>query len=170
MAFEKIRRLDLARAAILSVLALITVPGAARVSAATAPPSFATAYSVPYSDSVAESISQRSNGGFAVGAVYGNATLLRVDSSGNIQSQMQYSYGNGSQNIALNILKSTSDRGRHLRRATPIRLPSPEPAGLRGNRQSGLDRESSMGQRPAIRHFSLFSAPKDLALRRSTDQ
>jgi hypothetical protein len=60
---------------------------------------------------VAESISQASNGGFAVGALYGNATLLRIDSSGNIQSQTQYSYGNGSQSTALNILKSTSDGG-----------------------------------------------------------
>ncbi len=95
---------------------------AARVSAATAPPSFAAAYSVPYSDSVAESISQASTGGFAVGAMCnadavttpncnGPATVVRVGASGNIQSQTQYSYGNGSQGTALNVLKATSDGG-----------------------------------------------------------
>ena len=98
------------------------IPAAARVSAATPPPSFATVYSVPYSDSVAESISQASHGGFAVGAMCnadavttpncnGPATVLRVDTSGNIQSQTQYSYANGSQSTALNILKATSDGG-----------------------------------------------------------
>src|SRR5262250_514402 len=84
--------------------------------------SFASAYSVPYSYSVAESISQASSGGFVVGAVCdeaantipncnGHATVLRVDSSGTIQSQTQYSYGNGSQSTALNIIKATSDGG-----------------------------------------------------------
>ena len=104
------------------------IPAAARVSAAKPPPppstgsSFARAYSVPYSYSVAESISQASSGGFAVGALCsaeaattpncnGPATVMRVDSSGNIQSQTQYSYGNGSQSTALNILKATSDGG-----------------------------------------------------------
>jgi hypothetical protein len=69
MAFEKIRRVGFARVAILSALAPTMIPAAAKVSAATAPPSFAAAYSVPYSDSVAKSISQASNGGFAVGAM-----------------------------------------------------------------------------------------------------
>jgi hypothetical protein len=98
------------------------IPACARVSAATAQPTFATAYSVPYSDSVAESISQASSGGFAVGAMCnadavttpncnGPATLLRVDASGHIQSQTQYSYANGSQSTALNILRATSDEG-----------------------------------------------------------
>ena len=84
--------------------------------------SFATAYNVPYSYSIAESISQASSGGFAVGAVCdeaaattpncsGPATVLRVDSSGNMLSQTQYSYGNGPQSTALNILKATSDGG-----------------------------------------------------------
>src|SRR5215831_4782420 len=84
--------------------------------------SFARAYSVPYSYSVAESISQASSGGFVVGALCsaaaattpncnGPATVLRVDASGNIQSQTQYSYGNGPQSTALNILKATSDGG-----------------------------------------------------------
>src|SRR5215472_4085374 len=84
--------------------------------------SFATAYSVPYSYSVAESISQASSGAFVVGGLCsaaaattpncnGPATVLRVDSSGSIQSQTQYSYGNGAQSTALNILKATSDGG-----------------------------------------------------------
>jgi hypothetical protein len=84
--------------------------------------SFATAYNVPYSYSVAESISLASSGGFVVGAVCdeaanttpncnGHATVLRVDSSGTIQSQTQYSYGNGPQSTALNIIKATSDGG-----------------------------------------------------------
>jgi hypothetical protein len=120
--------LGFARVAILLVLVLVMIPAVARVSAAKPPPppstgsSFSTAYSVPYSYSVAESISQASSGGFAVGALCsaaaattpncnGPATVLRVDSSGNIQSQTQYSYGNGPQSTALNILKATSDGG-----------------------------------------------------------
>ncbi|PYK24742.1 MAG: hypothetical protein DME59_12370 [Verrucomicrobia bacterium] len=78
---------------------------------------FARAYSVPYSYSVAESVSQASSGSFVVGALCdqgacnGPATVLRVDSSGNIQSQTQYSYGTGPQSTALNIIKATSDGG-----------------------------------------------------------
>jgi hypothetical protein len=71
---------------------------------------------------VAESVSQASSGSFVVGAVCdeaanttpncnGYATVLRVDSSGNIQSQTQYSYGTGPQSTALNIIKATSDGG-----------------------------------------------------------
>jgi hypothetical protein len=128
LAFETIPRLGLARVALLLVSIPMMIPAGARVSAAKPPPppstgsSFATAYSVPYSYSVAESISQASSGGFVVGALCsaaaattpncnGPATLLSVDSSGNIQSQTQYSYGNGSQSTALNILKATSDGG-----------------------------------------------------------
>src|SRR5215471_4820970 len=86
--------------------------------------SFARAYSVPYSYSVAESISQANSGGFVVGArcsagavttpncdLNDSATVLMVDSSGNIQSQTQYSYGNRPQNTALDVLKATSDGG-----------------------------------------------------------
>src|SRR5499427_4526178 len=126
--FAKIRRLGFARVAIVLVLVLMMIPAVASVAAAKPPPppstgsSFATAYSVPYSYSVAESISQASSGGFVVGALCsaaaattpncnGPATLLSVDSSGNIQSQTQYSYANGSQSTALNILKATSDGG-----------------------------------------------------------
>jgi hypothetical protein len=101
------------RVVVLLALTPVMISAAAKVSAATAPPTFATAYSVPYSDSVAESISQASSGGFAVGAMCcnGPATVLRVGASGNIQSQTQYSYGNGPQSTALNILKATSDGG-----------------------------------------------------------
>src|SRR5215471_5861529 len=92
-------------------------------SASPSPPptvsSFAKAYnsSVPYTSTVAESVSQASSGSFVVGALCdggacnGPATVLRVDSSGNIQSQTQYSYGIGPQSTALNILKATSDGG-----------------------------------------------------------
>jgi hypothetical protein len=113
MALQHIRS---ARLVVLLGLSLMMVPAVARVSAAaTTPPepSFATAESVPNNYSVAESISQASSGGFAVGAMCcnGPATVLRVGASGNIQSQTQYSYGNGSQSTALNILKVTSDGG-----------------------------------------------------------
>ncbi len=127
-----IRKLSLllgfARAGTLLVLVLFMIPAVARVSVAKSPPppstgsSFAAAYSVSYSYSVAESISQASSGGFVVGALCsaaaattpncnGPATVLRVDSSGNIQSQTQYGYGNGPQSTALNVLKATSDGG-----------------------------------------------------------
>ena len=114
------------RVAILLVLAPEMIPPVARVWATEPPPpsgsSFATAYSVPYSYSVAESVSQASSGGFVVGALCteaavtnpncnGPATVLRVDSSGNIQSQTQYSYGIGRQSTALNIVKATTDGG-----------------------------------------------------------
>src|SRR5215469_4839257 len=82
---------------------------------------FAKAYNVPNSYSAAESISQASSGGFVVGALCdagsttptcnGPATVLRVDSSGNIQSQTQYSYASTSQSTALNVLRATSDGG-----------------------------------------------------------
>ena len=102
------------RVAILLVVLLMMIPAVARASATKPPPpppstgsSFARAYSVPYSYSVAESISQANSGGFVVGGrcsaaavttpncdLNDSATVLRVDSSGNIQSQRQYSYGN----------------------------------------------------------------------------
>jgi len=114
------------RVAILLVLAPEMIPPVARVWATKPPPpsgsSFATADSVPYSYSVAESVSQASSGGFVVGALCteaavtnpncnGPATILRVDSSGNIQSQTQYSYGIGPQSTALNIVKATTNGG-----------------------------------------------------------
>ena len=127
---NEIRKLSLllgfARVATWLVLVLMMIPAVARASGPKPPPPigsfFAIAYSVPYSYSVAESISQASNGSFVVGALCsaaavttpncnGPATVLTVDPSGNIQSQTQYSYGNGPQSTALNILKATSDGG-----------------------------------------------------------
>jgi hypothetical protein len=105
---------------------LMLLVGTAQAAKPAPPPStgsaFAKAYSVPYSYSIAESISQASSGSFVAGAYCsagaattpnctGPATVLKVDSSGNIQSQTQYSYGNGSQSTALNILKASSDGG-----------------------------------------------------------
>ena len=124
-----IRKLSLlpgfAQVATWLVLLLMMAPAVAGVSGPKPPPptgsSFAIVYRVPYSSSVAESISQASSGGFVAGALCsetanttpncnGYATVLRVDSSGNIQTQTQYSYGNP-QSTALNILKATSDGG-----------------------------------------------------------
>ena len=121
--------LGFARVAILLVLVLMMIPTVARASATKRPPppppsSWATAYSVPYSYSLAKSVSQASSGGFVVGALCGEeanttpncnlnspATVLRVDSSGNIQSHTQYSYAHTSYSTALNVLKATSDGG-----------------------------------------------------------
>jgi hypothetical protein len=105
----------------------MTIPTVAQVSATKNPhpPStsstFATVYNVSDSYSAAESISPASSGGFVVGALCdagsttptcnGPATVLRVDSGGNIQSQTQYSYANTTQSTALNIIKATSDGG-----------------------------------------------------------
>ena len=125
---EQIRGLGFACLPSLSVLILTIIPATSTVWAAKPPPtpststSFATAYSVPYSYSVAESISQASGGSFVVGALCdmaaattpncnGHATVLRVDSSGNIQAQTQYNYKSGSQSTALNIIKATADGG-----------------------------------------------------------
>src|SRR5215472_4620659 len=129
---NEIRKLSLslgfARVPILFVVVLMMIPDVARAWATKPPPppssSWATAYSVPYSYSVAESISQASSGGFVVGALCTEAafttpncnlnspaTVLTVDSGGNIQSQTQYSYADSSQSTALNVLKATSDGG-----------------------------------------------------------
>ena len=120
--------LGLSSVAIRLVLIFVIIADAARVGATKPPPppstssTFATAYFVPYSYSLAQSISLASSGGFVVGAYCdpaaattpncnGPATVLRVDASGNIQSQTQYSYGTGPQSTALNILTATSDGG-----------------------------------------------------------
>jgi hypothetical protein len=109
--------------AILLVLGFVMVAYAATKNPP--PPStsstFATVYNVPNSSSAAKSISQASSSGFVVGALCdagsttptcnGPATVLRVDSSGNIQSQTQYSYQNASLSTAMNIIKVTSDGG-----------------------------------------------------------
>jgi hypothetical protein len=109
--------------AVLLVLVFVMVAEAATKNPP--PPStsstFATVYNVPNGYSAAESISQASSGGFVVGAVCdagsttptcnGPATVLKVDSSGNIQSQAQYNYENASLSTAMNIIKTTSDGG-----------------------------------------------------------
>jgi hypothetical protein len=94
------------------------------------PPSTATAwaraYNVPYSYSQAESIAQTSNGGFVVGASCTaaavtspncntlsepTATVMRIDSSGNIQSQTQYNYVKYPYSTQLGLIRATSDGG-----------------------------------------------------------
>src|SRR5215469_19060 len=86
-------------------------------SPSSTPPPTGSSFATAYSATVAESVSQASSGSFVVGALCdgtncnGPATVLRVDSNGNIQSQMQYRYGNGPQSTALNVLKATSDGG-----------------------------------------------------------
>src|SRR5215469_1053109 len=101
-------------------LLLTTAPpllARARPTPTPTPPPSGSSFATAYSATVAESVSQASSGSFVVGALCdgancnGPATVLRVDSSGNIQSQTQYSYGIGPQSTALNIIKATSDGG-----------------------------------------------------------
>src|SRR5207245_3492261 len=87
---------------------------------------WAKAYSVPYSYSVGESVAQTSNGGYVVGASCTAAAVttpncntlsepttmvMRVDSSGNIQSQTQYNYLKYLYSTPLNLIRPTSDGG-----------------------------------------------------------
>src|SRR2546428_6077827 len=87
---------------------------------------WAKAYSVPYSYSVGESVAQTSSGGYVVGASCTaaavttpncntlsepTAMVMRVDSSGNIQSQTQYNYLRYPYSTALDLIRSTSDGG-----------------------------------------------------------
>src|SRR5438309_5083733 len=87
---------------------------------------WAKAYNIPYSYSVAESIAQTSSGGYVVGASCTaaavtspncntlsepTAMVMRVDSSGNIQSQIQYNYVKYPYSTPLNLIRSTSDGG-----------------------------------------------------------
>src|SRR2546427_4555757 len=87
---------------------------------------WAKAYNIPYSYSVAESIAQTSSGGYVVGASCTaaavnspncntlsepTAMVMRVDSSGNIQSQIQYNYVKYPYSTSLNLIRSTSDGG-----------------------------------------------------------
>jgi len=84
------------------------------------------AYNIPYSDSVAESVAQTSSGGYVVGASCTaaavttpncntvsepTAMVMMVDSSGNIQSQIQYNYVKYPYSTPLNLIRSTSDGG-----------------------------------------------------------
>src|SRR5467141_2313864 len=87
---------------------------------------WAKAYNIPYSYSVAESVAQTSSGGYVVGASCTaaavttpncntlsepTAMVMRVDSSGNIQSQTQYNYLRYPYSTALDLIRSTSDGG-----------------------------------------------------------
>src|SRR5712692_5495072 len=119
------------------ILMLAMIPAFAQVSAAHAvkppppPPTstgtaWAKAYNVPYSYSGAESVAQTSSGGYVVGALctaatvttpncntlsLPTATVMRVDSSGNIQSQTQYNYLRYPYSTALNLIRPTLDGG-----------------------------------------------------------
>src|SRR3989454_7394875 len=87
---------------------------------------WAKAYNIPYSYSVAESIAQASSGGYVVGASCTaaavttpncntlsepTAMVMMVDSSGNIQSQTQYDYTRYPYSTALDLIRPTSDGG-----------------------------------------------------------
>src|SRR5437899_3698330 len=120
------------------IMLLVIVPAFAQVSpihtvaaAKPQPPSstsatWAKAYNVPYSYSVAESVGQTSSGGYVVGASCTaaavttpncntlsepTAMVVRVDSSGSIQSQTQYNYLKYPYSTPLNLIRSTSDGG-----------------------------------------------------------
>src|SRR5437588_10308243 len=87
---------------------------------------WAKAYNIPYSYSVAESVAQTPSGGYVVGATCTagavttpncntisepTAMVMRVDSSGNIQSQIQYNYVKYPYSTPLNLIRPTSDGG-----------------------------------------------------------
>src|SRR5207244_388367 len=87
---------------------------------------WAKSYNIPYSYSLAESIAQTSSGGYVVGASCTaaavttpncntlsepTAMVMRVDSSGNIQSQIQYNYVKYPYSTPLNLIRSTADGG-----------------------------------------------------------
>src|SRR5438552_1352055 len=87
---------------------------------------WAKAYNVPYSYSVGESVAQASSGGYVVGASCTaaavttpncntlsepTAMVMRVDSSGSIQSQTQYNYLRYPYSTPLNLIRLTSDGG-----------------------------------------------------------
>src|SRR5205807_1524587 len=131
--------LSISRMAEISVILLLTIALAfAQVSpihtvaaAKPQPPSstsatWAKAYNIPYSYSLAESVAQTSSGGYVVGASCTaaavttpncntlsepTAMVMRVDSSGNIQSQTQYNYLKYPYSTPLNLIRPTSDGG-----------------------------------------------------------
>src|SRR2546427_11136442 len=87
---------------------------------------WAKAYSIPYSYSLAESVAQTSSGGYVVGASCTaaavttpncntlsepTAMVMRVDSSGNIQSQTQYNYVKYPYSTPLDLIRPSSDGG-----------------------------------------------------------
>ena len=127
--------LSLTRASgILLILTLTMSPSLAHVSGTKPPPSpppststtWAKAYNIPYDYAAAYSVSQLSSGGYVVGASCTaaavttpncntlsepTAMVMRVDSSGNIQSQTQYDYLNYPYSTALDLIRPTSDGG-----------------------------------------------------------
>src|SRR2546422_1802375 len=134
------QRLRFSQIAEISVILLLTIALAfAQVSpihtvAATKPqppPSstsatWAKAYNVPYSYSLAKSVAQASSGGYVVGALCTagafttpncnsvsepDATVVRGDSSGNIQSQTQYQFTSYPYSTPLDLIRPTSDGG-----------------------------------------------------------
>src|SRR5438128_2201731 len=117
-------------AGILLILTLTMSPSLAQVSGTKPPPSpppststtWAKAYNIPYDYAEAYSVSQLSGGGYLLGGLCdagavtnpscnGRATVMRVDSSGNIQSQTQYSYTRYPYSTALGLIRPTSDGG-----------------------------------------------------------
>src|SRR6266568_6049894 len=121
-------------AGILLILTLTMSPSLAQVSGTKPPPSpppststtWAKAYNIPYDYAAAYSVSQTSSGGYVVGASCTaaavttpncntlsepTAMVMRVDSSGNIQSQTQYDYLNYPYSTALDLIRPTSDGG-----------------------------------------------------------
>jgi hypothetical protein len=82
---------------------------------------WAKAYAFQYDYSSAYSVRQLSNGGYIAGGLCdsgtapatcnGHATVIRVDSSGNLQAQSQYSYPGHPEATALSLIRPTSDGG-----------------------------------------------------------
>ena len=130
-------RLALSRTGILLILTLTMIPALAHVPLGHAnkpppppPPStgtaWARAYNLPYSYSGAEGVAQTSSGGYVVGASCTaaavttpncntlsepTAMVMRVDSSGNIQSQTQYNYVKYPYSTPLGLILPTLDGG-----------------------------------------------------------
>src|SRR3989441_6091678 len=87
---------------------------------------WAKAYNIPYSYSLAKSVAQTNSGGFLVGALCTagavttpncntlsepTAMVMRVDPSGNIQSQTQYNYVKYPYSTPLDLIRPTCDGG-----------------------------------------------------------
>src|SRR5207302_4288506 len=121
-------------AGILLILTLMMIPSLAQVSGTKPPPSpppststtWAKAYNIPYDYAAAYSVSQLSSGGYVVGASCTaaavttpncntlsepTAMVMRVDPSGNIQSQTQYNYMKYPYSTPLDLIRPTSDGG-----------------------------------------------------------
>ncbi|MBO0888894.1 hypothetical protein J2P12_07320 [Candidatus Bathyarchaeota archaeon] len=121
---------SLSRAGILLILLLAAVPAFAHIPLANAakpqPPPTTTSTNWAktyfpqgdtYGASVAKSVSQISSGGYLVGmfcdasSCNGGAGVMRVDSSGNIQSQTQYEFTNYPFSTTIELAIPTSDGG-----------------------------------------------------------